>query len=394
MTDWPHVPLADVAIILMGQSPPGSTYNRDGRGLPFLQGSAEFGEHFPNPEKWCSAPAKIAEPGDLMVSVRAPVGDTNLANQRIAVGRGLAVVRGKKGALTGYLRLVMQDCTSELLGLSGSGMFSSITASNLRAVEVPIPSEPEQRRIVDLVGTIDTQIESLRVERDAVQLVWAALVHDLDRHAVRVRLGDLLLRIDAGKSPSGEERQPGPGEKAVLRVNAIEQGHFNPLAVKTVSGSVDLPERIAVRQGDVLMVRANGVLSRVGQVCQVRVDPQRLYLCDKTLRLVPKPEMLLNSYLRHALSSRGSRAQIEALTAGSHMRNLSQQAIRQVEIPLPGLQEQRSLAAALDAALGHVELIAAELESLRDLRSRLISALLTREVEIPDSYDALRVETL
>jgi hypothetical protein len=257
---------------------------------------------------------------------------------------------------------------------------------------VPLPSHSEQMRIVDLVGALDAQIEALKAERRALETYWTAIVNDIDGE--RVLLGSLLDRIDAGKSPLAEERQPGPGERAVLKVNAVERGRFNPLAVKTVHPSVLLPDALAVRRGDVLLVRANGVLSRVGQVCQVRIDPTSLFLCDKTLRLVTNPYMLLPDYLCHVLSSVGSRQQIEALTGGSHMRNISQQAIRRLEIPLIDLDQQAQIAAALNACLDLSDALRAEGDSAVRLRARLLAGLLSGKAEIAESYDAMVAEAV
>jgi hypothetical protein len=80
---WVWARLGDIATILPGQSPPSHTYNAHGEGLPFFQGKSEFGESSPTARKWCSLPRRIAEPGDILISVRAPVGPTNLANLQV-----------------------------------------------------------------------------------------------------------------------------------------------------------------------------------------------------------------------------------------------------------------------------------------------------------------------
>ncbi|MGC8979760.1 restriction endonuclease subunit S, partial [Caldisericum sp.] len=77
--DWEVVKLSSIAEIIMGQSPPSSTYNKESVGLPFLQGKLEFGAMYPSPVLYCSKPIKIAKPNDILLSVRAPVGDVNLA---------------------------------------------------------------------------------------------------------------------------------------------------------------------------------------------------------------------------------------------------------------------------------------------------------------------------
>src|SRR5437899_3338432 len=94
---WSHAKLEEVSTLIAGQSPPGTSYNEDGVGLPFFQGKAEFGDTYPTPRKWCTAPKKIAEPGDVLVSVRAPVGPSNLCVETSAIGRGLAALRPHQG---------------------------------------------------------------------------------------------------------------------------------------------------------------------------------------------------------------------------------------------------------------------------------------------------------
>lgn len=90
--DWVETELGMMCDINMGQSPPSSTYNIEKEGLPFFQGKAEFIEIYPVARKWCSEPKKTAGPNDILLSVRAPVGATNIANQKCAIGRGLAAI--------------------------------------------------------------------------------------------------------------------------------------------------------------------------------------------------------------------------------------------------------------------------------------------------------------
>jgi type I restriction enzyme S subunit len=177
--DWIETSLQEIAEVIMGQSPDGKSYNHTGEGLPFMQGSAEFGDHYPTPEKWCSDPKKIAEPGDLLLSVRAPVGDTNFANQRIAVGRGLSVIRANANSLTEFIRFVIQLNVSEMIASSGSGMFASITGKNLKEFKVLLPPLFEQKRIVEVISTIDKVISKTETAKNEAQNLRSGLLSDL-----------------------------------------------------------------------------------------------------------------------------------------------------------------------------------------------------------------------
>jgi type I restriction enzyme S subunit len=177
--DWVETTLDGIADVVMGQSPDGKTYNHEGQGLPFMQGSAEFGEHNPVPEKWCSDPKKIAEPGDLLLSVRAPVGDTNFADQRIAVGRGLSIIRANKLSLNEFIRLVIQIKVSELIASSGGGMFASITGKNLKQFKVNLPPLSEQKRIVEIIKTFDEFIAQTFLTTNEAKELKSGLLSDL-----------------------------------------------------------------------------------------------------------------------------------------------------------------------------------------------------------------------
>ena len=112
---WAVKPLGECYHLTMGQSPPGRTYNGRGEGLPFFQGRADFGFRYPENRKFCTAPTRIAQAGDTLVSVRAPVGDINLAYKKCCIGRGVAALRHKSGSgvFTYYGALAMQEKLQE-----------------------------------------------------------------------------------------------------------------------------------------------------------------------------------------------------------------------------------------------------------------------------------------
>ncbi len=150
---WVWTTIGEACEVILGQSPPSSTYNADGIGLPFYQGKAEFGDTYPTPVKWCSEPKKIAEAGDILISVRAPVGPTNLCREKSCIGRGLSAIRPKAGMPNLYffcfLRGIEQDWQSKATGTT----FSAISGKILREQQVPLAPLPEQRRIVAEIET-------------------------------------------------------------------------------------------------------------------------------------------------------------------------------------------------------------------------------------------------
>jgi len=95
--DWEAKELGNICNVLMGQSPPSATYNTEREGLPFFQGRKDFGNKYPEKTMWCSMPKRIAEKDSVLLSVRAPIGDVNVAVEKSCIGRGVAALSMKKG---------------------------------------------------------------------------------------------------------------------------------------------------------------------------------------------------------------------------------------------------------------------------------------------------------
>lgn len=154
--------LSEVAEIIAGQSPSSSTYNNEGIGLPFYQGKADFGEWRPVTRIWCSEPVKTAEIDDILISVRAPVGPTNLNDTKSCIGRGLSAIRCKKGLITKYLIYYFRFIEPKLSKMGNGSTFSAITQSDLRNLQIPIPksdirnqSTSVQNRIAEILDLAD-----------------------------------------------------------------------------------------------------------------------------------------------------------------------------------------------------------------------------------------------
>jgi type I restriction enzyme S subunit len=136
--------------LIMGQSPEGESYNKDGVGLPFYQGSKDFGELYPVPRVWCSNPRKIAIKGDIILGVRAPVGDTNLVVEKSAIGRGVAIVRCSNLIITDYVFFVLKAVKKILNKESTGSVTKAISKDDIKKIKFSFPeSKINQKIIID-----------------------------------------------------------------------------------------------------------------------------------------------------------------------------------------------------------------------------------------------------
>jgi type I restriction enzyme S subunit len=213
-------PLSEACEIIMGQAPPGDTYNEEGLGLPLIAGAGDFGDVSPSPSKFSTAARKKSRLGDIILCVRATIGDLNWSDREYCLGRGVAGLRVKAGqADMRYIWRVIEFHADRLRALGRGATFKQISRADIVNFQVPLPSFPEQRRIAAIldqadglrrkqqraVGLLETLPQAVLSERflrsSSAVLNWPVL-----------RLADLILdgdRINYGVVQPGDETEAG-----------------------------------------------------------------------------------------------------------------------------------------------------------------------------------------
>ena len=205
---WPRPHLRQVATIIMGQAPPGDSYNPRGEGLPLFQGKAEFGDTYPTPTRWCTVPTRVADAGDILLSVRAPVGPTNLAPTRCCIGRGLAAVRARHPlASQQYLAYYFRFLEPILSRVGQGSTFAAINRRDVEALALPLPPPSEQCRIVEILDHANElrhmRIEAITVAQRITKAIFLSMFGDpvTTRRWPFKQLGDPHVGVlDRGRS--------------------------------------------------------------------------------------------------------------------------------------------------------------------------------------------------
>ena len=380
MMVWPRVRLDEVAGIVMGQSPPGDTYNIEGNGLPFFQGKADFGDRYPTTRKWCSAPTRTAEPHDILLSVRAPVGPTNLAHEDCCIGRGLAAIRANPvRADQDYLRFFFKY-QEPFLSKQGQGStFAAIGGKEVARLEVPLPPLSEQRRIVEILDQAD-RLRGLSAEVDdkadrIIQAIFLKMFGDPARNPMGWRtapIGDAIAETQYGtsKRPSAE----GKGV-LVLRMNNISSsGDIDLSEVKFVDLDTTEREHHLLQPGDILFNRTNSI-ELVGKTGLWMESDRPAVAASYLIRVRVNRDKTLPSYLwalmntpymKIVLATRARRA--------VGMANINATELRRLPGMFPLLQCQRDF----DALLGSTHLANKHRHGSRIILERLFAHLLNR----------------
>lgn len=171
--DWEVKKLGEVCQVIAGQSPEGKYYNNSGKGLPFYQGKKEFTEKYiGKPTTWTTNTTKEAHRGDILMSVRAPVGPINFSTETICIGRGLAAIRATDLVDKEFLFSYLLMNEKEIVGNTGA-VFNSINKSQIENISIPLPPLPEQKRIV-------AKLEALSLEIKKLEVIYKKKLSDLD----------------------------------------------------------------------------------------------------------------------------------------------------------------------------------------------------------------------
>lgn len=305
---------------------------------------------------------------------------------------GFAVLRAREGVvLPDYLWCAVRTdvFVDGLMERATGSNYPAVRPEDVAAQHVIIPPLADQRRIVDLVNAFEVAAAASRREARALRLALRTMREEMLSSAeASVPLGETMRGIEAGRSPDGVDRQPLDGEAAVLKVSAVRPGWFDRTQVKVITDTSIFPAQALVRDGDLLITRAN-TRELVGAVCLVDNPYPNSFLCDKTLRLVPDTAIASAEYLHEVLQSNESRRQLSQAATGTSasMKNISQASIRGLVVPLLAKAQQTRLVT-IASSLRDTTLRAERLaDSLAKSRSAALTALLARDVALPESYD-------
>ena len=335
--------LGDYCRVIAGQSPNGSAYNDSGKGMEFHQGKKAFGKDIlDHSGVWTTEITKVAEPGDILMSVRAPVGPTNTTNRQVCIGRGLAAIRCSNRVLPKYVLYCLKNIESGLVGKDGA-VFNSINKNMIEDLPIPYLSLPEQQRIVDILDSEFARIETIIANSEknlqhAKDLFQALMKKELKpkKGWKQKRIGDLCIIYNGGTpSTSKEEYWNGGiqwitpkdmGKSTEMYVAQCERTISNK-GVENSSAKV-LPERsvIVSSRAPIGYVAINSVPMATNQGCKGFIPGKELY-----------PEFLYYFFL-------SSTELLNQLGTGATFKEVSGKKLADITIDYPAFEEQQRIA--------------------------------------------------
>lgn len=348
--------LGEVCDILMGQAPPGSSYNTDGHGLPLVAGAGDFGPNTPAPTKYTTEPTQIAEPDDIILCIRATIGDLNWADRRLCLGRGVAGLRPNPNHLDrGYLWHWFEVGRRALAKEGRGSTFKQVSREAISKLQLRLPPLAEQRRIAAILDKADA---IRRKRREAValteQLLQSAFAHTVgmlnpQRHSwPETALASLAASREGSirSGPFGSDLKHSEFVDDGIVVLGIDNAVQNRFAwgerrFITVSKYQDL-KRYKVYPGDVIVT----IMGTTGRSAVVPADIPEAITTKHLATITLDPSKALPDYVSHALHRDDHiLRQISLRNRGAIMEGLNLGLIKELQVRLPPIHVQECWAA-------------------------------------------------
>ena len=336
------------ATIIMGQSPPGESYNRERKGVPLLNGPSEFGSVHPVEVQWTTSPTKLCQGGDVLFCVRgATAGRLNTADKEYCIGRGLAAIRAKPGKFdSGFLRYVLANGYARFQSRGVGSTFINISADEL--AEFPVPALPlsEQRRIAEILDKADV----LRAKRSTALAQVDALTQSIFLEV----FGDPVANPKRWPNPSVGDvltfQQYGPrfynesysidGVRIVRITDLSEAGVLDFDSMPRLAVSAEDREKYLLRPGDLLFARSGATVGKTALI-QSGSPPCIAGAYFITMRFDRRIDP---RYARAVLASPSVRSIVAKRSRQAAQQNFSGPGLRGLPMPCPPIELQHEFA--------------------------------------------------
>jgi type I restriction enzyme S subunit len=397
---WATVPLPDVANLNMGQSPSSVDVNEVGEGLVFFQGKAEFGKLHPTARKYCTTPKKIAETNDILLSVRAPVGPTNLANQTTAIGRGLAAIKSFDGIDYKYLFHYFRAIEPWMSEQGTGSTFKAISGQFLKELPVTIAPLAEQKQIAAKLDELLAQVDTLKTRLDAIPAILKRFRQSVLAAAVSGRLTEEWReRHEVTESwKKYEIEQLAKREKYALSIGPFgsnlkvidyrTEGHplvfvreiraeaFGGDETKYVS-SEKFNELKAhrVSPGDILITKMGDPPGDVSIYPNSR--PEAVITAD-CIKFAANESIVLTFFSYYSMKSERFREQVLGISAGVAQQKVNLKRFRGLTLDIPSIEEQTEIVHRVEQLFSFAEQIEQRLKAAQSRVNHLTQSILAK----------------
>ena len=381
---WSVKPLGEIADLIMGQSPPSSAVAETGDGLPFIQGNAEFGARHPTPRFIASTTPKVVREGDILISVRAPVGEVNIAEGSLCIGRGVGGIRAKE-CDPDFLFYAVGGLSQTFARLSQGSTFDAINGKELRSIEILFPPLDEQRRIAEVLRSVDETTTATKASLRAMLLVRQVTLDDIIRSEASSsedRPLELVAEVRTGLAKNAGRK----GEKVslpYLRVANVQDGWIDLTEVKTVEVDPAAVSRYSLQPGDVLLTEG-GDYDKLGRGGIWTGDIEPCLHQNHVFAVRPDQTLLSSAFLALLTQSYlGRQYFLSCAKRTTNLASINSSQLKKLPVPAISLSRQQEIASEIGSLDGLIDIEKERVVALHRLRKAISHDLLSGRVRVP-----------
>lgn len=383
--------LGDIAEVTMGQSPKSEFYNTDGQGMAFLQGNRTFGKRFPVFDTFTTMATKTAKAGDVIMSVRAPVGDLNITPVDMCLGRGVCGIRMRNGNQD-FLFYLLKYYMPQLLNKESGTVFGSVNRNDINGLELNIPEdENKQRHIARILAMLDEKIETNdaindNLEEQALSLFrqyfmdFAPYGGTAPSEWTEVSLDEVCTRITDGShySPADAPESPYP----MYSVKDMETYGFNSSSCKHISEEDfrKMKKSDCIPTLNDILVAKDGSYLKEIFICSEEKDEAIL---SSIAIFRPNTNIIMPEILLYLLKQPSVRKDVgDNYVSGSALPRIVLKDFKKYRFMLPPMDEQQKIGSVLHAIRMQTKANIDEIQCLSSMRDVLLPKLMSGELDV------------
>lgn len=406
--DWEVKRLEEFAFVIMGQSPVGSSYNKNGNGIALLNGPTEFTEKYPTKIQWTTSPTKFCEKGDILLCIRgSSTGRINISNDKYCIGRGVAAIRAKNNSANSFLEFQVQNIVDRILALTAGSTFPNIDGKSLRNIQIPLPPLAEQQAIAEALSDVDALIAALdrliakkrAIKQGAMQQLLTGQTRlsdfgegqDYEQTKIGVIPEDWevkpLKTISSMKGRIGwqglkqTEFTSNPDDPFLITGMNFKDGEIRWDEVYHIPVKrYEEDPNIQLKVGDVLMTK-DGTIGKLLYVNEIPY-PGKASLNSHLLLFRPLSGQYFPKFLFYQLGSKTFLDYVELNKSGSTFFGITQEAVGNYVAFLPPIEEQHAIAQILSDIDAEIEALEQQRDKTKAIKQGMMQELLTGKTRL------------